>query len=146
MELKIKWLDMPKKSWTTLTSIRKHSRRLPNQLIFSIHHQDYVVMPSEQREQHYDTSHRCCIKGIFEFFEKKGIQLTSEQTNDVFKILNLFRSSEYNILRDSDYTRHNDFVKSIETREQSLKIIKAQVTETNKILKEAQDAEDEVIT
>ena len=103
-------------------------------------------MPSEQREQHYDTPHRCRIKGIFEFFEKKGIQLTSEQTNDVFKTMDLPRSSGYNILRGSDRTRHNDPVKSIETRGRPLKMTGAQVAETNKILEEAQDAEEEAMT
>ena len=103
-------------------------------------------MPSEQREQHYDTPYHCRIKGIFEFFDKKGIRLTLKQINDVFKTINLPRSSEYSILRDSDRTRYNDLVRSTETRGRSLKITKAQIAEANKILKEAEDAKNEAMT
>ena len=45
----------------------------------------------------------------------------------------------------SDRTKHNDFVRLIEIQEQSLKMTKAQVAKTNKILKKAQDAEDKTM-
>ena len=95
-------------------------------------------MSSKQRENHYDTPHRCRIKGVFELFEKKNIQLTPEQKDDIFKTMNSSRSSGFDILQGSDRTRHN--VRPI------VKMKGAQVAETNKILKEAQDAEEEVMT
>ena len=103
-------------------------------------------MPAKQRLQHYDTSHRCKIKNVFEYFVKTDRVLSRNEKHEIFKIMNAFKSFEYEILNDSNRTRHNDLVKFNETRERNSIITKAQVAKANKILEEVEDAESKSFT
>ena len=105
-----------------------------------------LEMPAKQRPHHYDTPHRCRVKGVFEYFAKTGRVLSSTEKHEIFKIMNVSKSSGYEILKGSDRTRHNDPAKPNETRGRKLKTSGDQVAEADQIGEETQDAADKSFT
>lgn len=89
-----------------------------------------------RKYHHYDTPHRCKLKGVFEYHDKIGMPLSSDVKHRIFSIMNTSKASEYNILRGADRTRHNDTTKCIETRERKSKMTRKEMTEADKILKD----------
>ena len=60
-----------------------------------------------QYYDYYDTSHRCKIKKVIEFFRKKSYSMIKKLKYDIFNIMNINHSFEYNILQDFDRKYHN---------------------------------------
>ena len=101
-------------------------------------------MPAEQRSNHYDTPHRCKIKSVFEYFEKTERVLSRTEKHEIFNVMNASKSSDYEILNDSDRTHHNDTAN--ETRDRNCIMTGAQVVEADKLLEDVQNAEEHSFT
>ena len=99
-----------------------------------------------QRSHHYDTPHRCKIKGVFEYFAKTNRVLSQNEKHEIFRVMDASKTSGYEILNGSDRTRHNDSARPNETRGRNPIITGAQVAEADKILEEAENAEDKSFT
>lgn len=74
-------------------------------------------MSKIQKSHYFDTSHRCKLKNVFEYYDKIDISFNFNVKHRIFSIMNTSKTFEYDILRDFDRTRYNDTIKSIETRE-----------------------------
>ena len=109
---------------------------------FTLHYT--LEMPAEQRFNHYDTPHRCKIKDVFEYFEKTKRVLSRTEKHEIFNVMNAFKSSDYEILNDSDRIHHNDTTNK--TRNRNCIITKAQVAEADKLLENVQDTEEHSFT
>ena len=96
----------------------------------------------KQVPEHYKTPKRSKVKGVVEFFEKKGITLNTEAKEDIFTTMGVESlSTGYSILAGSCRTYHNDS-ETGELRGRKSIITGAQVAETDKILEEV-TADDE---
>ena len=98
----------------------------------------------KQVPEHYKTPRRSRIKGVFEFFEKKGITLSKPAKLDIFQTMGVKISTGYAILAGSDRTRHNDPDTS-DLRGLKQKMTGAEVAEADKILEEA-TADDDALS
>ena len=101
-------------------------------------------MPKAKGSYYYNTSQRCKVKSVFEFFVKKNVKLGPKDKHEIFDIMNVFRACGYRILKEFDRTRHNDFNRS-DLRARPSLITPAQVREVDKILKEA-DVDDALMS
>ena len=81
---------------------------------------------------HYDTPKRSKIKGTVEYLKAKGLPCDTE---DVIAFFDDKSTQEYEILKQSNRTRHNNELN--ETREHSNKMTDAQVAEDDKVIKES---------
>ena len=97
-------------------------------------------MPPIRRNRHYDTSRRCKIKSIFEYFQKIDVTLRIENKHAIFDVMNVSHVIDHKILNDFDRTRHKVCIN--ETRDRSLIMTRAQIIEANKILKTIEDDTD----
>lgn len=104
-------------------------------------------MSKIQRPHHYDTSHRCKLKDVFEYHDKIDMSLNLNVKYRIFSIMNISKTFEYDILREANRTRHNDTIKLIETKKRKLKMTRKKMTEVDKILKQIEnDIDDKVLT
>ena len=105
---------------------------LTSHAVYSIH----VIMSDILRNSHhYDIPHRCRVKGVFDYFSKKQIQLSRLDKHEIFRIMGASRSREYEILKDFDRTRRNDSNTS-DLRDTDTTLTDAQVIQVDKLLED----------